>query len=477
MFKVPEGYILIKKEEYEGLKRTILEMSNMIEKLTRRIEELESQLSKNSSNSHKPPSSDGLKKKIKNNREKSGKQQGAQPGHKGTTLQFSEQPDETISCKVEGYCECGEDLRLIPAKGIERRQTIELPKKLIKITEFQIEVKECKCGRTHKGFCTQTYRIGYGKRFKSLMVYLNQYQFIPRERLQELVRDYFGISISDGLLESICNECYNQLEATEVSIKEGLIQSLVNNFDETGIRNEGDTNWIHSCSNKQLTHYSISKKRGKEGIDEKGILSEYKGVAVHDRWKSYDGYSCEHALCNAHLLRDLKFVYEELDRQWAKEMINTLIFAKRKRDEENLTHDIIRFIEGQYNHIIDLGMQEEPVEQPSPVKKRGRKAKNKSLRLLEVFKERKIEILMFMYNMDVPFDNNLAERDLRMVKLKQKISGCFRKRESADVFCRIRSYISTIRKQGYPVLEAISATLSGNPFQVFPVIYNPPAEL
>lgn len=470
MFTVPDGYILIKKEEYENLLQTIRDMSATIVKLTARIDELESQQRKNSSNSHKPPSSDMIRSVIKNNREKSGKKPGAQPGHKGTTLELSNSPDEVIQLTKEGFCECGEEIGKLAIKGIERRQTIELPEKLTKITEYRLEVKECKCGRIHKSQCPQTSRVGYGNRFKSLMVYLNQFQMMPFERIQDFSKDCLGISISDGVLEKSNETCYKQLEETEKEIKEGLLSSELQHVDETSLRTEGKKAWVHSCSNESLTHYSISSKRGKEGIDEKGILPNFHKIIVHDRWSSYDQYDCIHALCNAHLLRDLKFVHEEMDKKWAKRMIEFLLFVKDKKEKGALIDSISNLIEKEYQNILEEGLKEEPPPIDPVKKKRGRKAKTKSLKLLEVFINRKEDVLRFMNNPIVPFDNNMAERDLRMIKLKQKVSGCFRKKEKAEAFCRIRSYISSVRKQGYSVMNALNKAMQGHPLQLFPVL-------
>lgn len=470
MITVPEGYILIKKEEYEYLLQTIREMSALITKLTSRIEELESQQRKNSSNSHKPPSSDMIRSVIKNNREQSGKKPGAQPGHKGTTLELSNSPDEVIQLTKEGFCECGEEIGKLSIKGIERRQTIELPEKLTKITEYRLEVRECKCGRIHKARCPQTSRVGYGNKLKSLMVYLNQFQMMPFERIQDFSKDCLGISISDGVLEKSNKICYKQLEETEKEIKEGLLSSELQHVDETSLRTEGKKAWVHSCSNENLTHYSISSKRGKEGIDEKGILPNYHKIIVHDRWSSYDQYDCIHALCNAHLLRDLKFVHEEMGRKWAKRMINFLLFVKDKKEKNALFDNVSGLIEKEYQNILEDGLKEEPPSIEPIIKKRGRKAKSKPLKLLEVFIERKDDVLRFMYNPIVPFDNNLAERDLRMIKLKQKVSGCFRKKEGAIEFCRIRSYISSVRKQGHSVMIALAKAMEGQPLPLFPVL-------
>jgi transposase len=464
MFQVPDGYILIKKEDYEYLLRTI-------NNLTSRIEELEAQSKKNSQNSHKPPSTDAFNKSIKNNREKGKNKQGAQQGHKGTTLQMTANPDIVITHEVMGLCSCGEDLQKAEIINTINQQVIDFPVKLIEVTEHQTEVRQCKCGKIHQGEKLYQANVQYGERLKSFLIYANQYQLIPFERLQGLFEDCFGITISDGLIDQTNEKCYNNLSETEQRIKQALVESEVIHNDETGIRCETKLKWIHSCSNSILTHYGIQAKRGKEGMDNIGILPNFKGNSVHDRFSSYDNYTnCDHSLCNSHLLRELKYINEEIGRAWAGEMITLLVKANNAKKEDRIDESFQRVIENWYRHILSSAFKEEPPIIINTDKKRGRKARPKSLLLMEAFRDRKVEILRFLYEANIPFDNNLAERDIRMVKLKQKISGCFRTSHGAEVFCRIRSYLSTVRKQGYPVFDSICKAISGNPVQVIPAL-------
>jgi len=463
MFQVPEGYILIKKEEYEYLLMTI-------QKLTARIEELESQLRKNSSNSHKPPSAEPFRKPIKNNRVKGIRKQGGQPGHEGKTLMLSKYPDKIINCKTEGFCECGQELSILPIKAIERRQKIDLPEKLQEITEYQVEVRTCICGKVHKANCDQTNRVEYGNGVKTLATYMNVQQLIPFERIQEFFRDLMGINISDGVLEKTNKDCYDKLEETEKQLKEAIVEEEVVHSDETSMRVNKKNSWVHNYSTKLLTLYFLVAKRGYEGMQEIGILELFKNILVHDRWASYYMFEyIKHALCNAHLLRDLKFVHEEKNKSWAKSMIELLLLGKDKKEKGLLNKHELKKIEQKYQKIISKGLLKEPPPLIPVKKRRGRVAKSKSLKLLEVFRDREKEILRYLYEPLVPFDNNLAERDLRMIKLKQKISGCFRKEESAKIFCRIRSYISSSRKQGYPVFHALRDAMNGSPVKLVPI--------
>jgi transposase len=275
-----------------------------------------------------------------------------------------------------------------------------------------------------------------------------------------MMKDIFTLSVSDGLIFSSTENCFHNLTDTIETIKQGLIESEFIHNDETGVRSEGKTRWVHSTSNEEFTHFAIHAKRGNEAMDEIGILPLFKGISIHDRWASYDKYTCTHALCNAHLLRDLKFVHEEMNRPWALEMMTLLQAANERKKEGTLTSNWITRTENKMDRIIQKAEDKEPKE-IFQKGKRGRKAKNKSLRLLHVFRDKKEQILLFLRNKSIPFDNNQAERDLRMIKLKQKISGCFRSQRGTEIFCAIRSYISTIRKQNHPVWQAIKQALAG----------------
>jgi len=479
--KVQDNPILLSGQAYKQLLCTIELLKDRVTKIEAENKVLQAEnkafqaenkalrerLNKDSSNSHKPPSSDGYKKEVKNNREKSGKRQGAQKGHQGKTLQMVYNPDKVIEHKVQGHCQCGKDLEQAPVVRIERRQVFDLPEKLMEVIEHHVEIRQCGCGLVHQAECNAKGYTQYGTRIKSLAVYLNQYQFVPYERLQEFFEDVIGISISDGVLTGSSELLFEQLEKPEEQIKKALQDSTVLHNDETGMRCSGKLHWIHSSSTSHYTHYSIQQKRGKEGMDAIGILTNYKGISVHDRWMPYDNYACTHALCNVHLLRELKYLKEEMGRQWASKMIPLLVSANNLKKENKLDATAIHAVEEQYKQIIEQGLAEEPSLTNPGIKKRGRIKKPKPLNLLEAFINRKEQILRFVHNKDVPFDNNLAERDIRMVKLKQKISGCFRTLHGGEVFCRIRSYISTMRKQGHGVLDAIEKALLGTPIAIY----------
>lgn len=471
--KIPKGYILIKEEDYKNLlhqltlaHQRIEQMSNKIQALESEVKELKQQLNKNSSNSHKPPSSDGYKKSaVKNNREKSNKHQGAQVGHKGSTLEMTDSPDkiEVKRVNTKLKCECGLSLRNSKELGYNRSQVIDLVEQLTQITEYRTELRECSCGKVHTEGVGHFIPIQYGPGIKSLAVYLNQYQFIPFGRTQEMFKDLLGIEISDGCLQQSNDRCYDNLEETEGQIKECIKTEPVIRNDETGMRCEGKLQWVHTNSTQMYTHYSVQEKRGQIAIDDIGILVDYQGTSVHDRYSSYNLYNCKHSYCNAHLLRDLKSIDEDDNMPWAAKMIKVLMKAKAFKEAKELNEKTLRYINNTYNRVVKSGFLAEPIVKPQKIKKRGRQKKSKSLRLLEVFRDAKDRVLRFIYDPLVPFDNNMAERDLRMIKLKQKISGTFRTKKGGQVFCRIRGYISTIRKHGYNIMDALKSAIIGQP--------------
>lgn len=442
-------YITIKRSDYEAL--------------LRRIAELEARLNKNSNNSSKPPSSDGLQKTLKNNREKSGRKPGAQEGHKGSGLKLFAKVDKEVACRVSGKCGCGAELTRQAVINIEKKQVVDLPEKLFEVVEYSIEVKKCRCGQIHKAALPYQQRVQYGARLKAFLVYLNVYQQIPFERIQEFVSDIVGLpGISDGLIQSSVQQCSGNMDKSIEQIKNGLLASDVVHADETGARCEKTTNWVHSLSTPLLTLYFFHHKRGNPAMDAMGILPFFKGILVHDRWSSYYKYFCIHALCNSHLLRELKFMHEEMGRKWA-EMIKILLQrANERKNEGNITPHFQTRIRNQITRIVNKALKKEPKEKHQEGK-RGRIPKGKAICLLEVFRDRLQEVLLFLYRENVPFDNNQAERDIRMMKLKQKISGCFRSRNGAETFCRIRSYISTVKKQNKNVWQALVLAMHGNP--------------
>lgn len=452
-------------------KISTLETENL--RLTNRLTELETRNNKNSSNSSQPPSSDGYKKPTKNSREKSGKPTGGQVGHEGRTLDKVENPDEVIEYKVPDACDCGCNLHDVKSQT-KTRQEFDIPKIRLRVTEHKTHEKVCpECGKTHVAEFPPEVKqpTQYGENMKILMNYLTQYQLIPLNRAVEAIQDLTGQEISEGTIVNATEKLYKNLESTVEQIKEKIVASDVVHFDETGMRSEGKTKWMHVASTKTLTYYETHDKRGTEAVEAIDILPKFNGTAVHDHWKPYYHYeNCTHSECNAHHLRYLKDVLENFKQNWAGDMIGLLIEAHREVEAlrvegvEEMQNEKIQDWQGRYHKIIEKGIMEDAEKIPVKLNKKGKAIKSKPLQLLMRMQQYDIETLAFIYDFSVPFDNNLAERDIRMQKLRQKISGCFRGEEGANVFCRIRSYISTARKNGVRAMEAISLAVKGQPF-------------
>ena len=440
-----------------------------IAQLEERVKHLEEMLEKNSRNSSKPPSTDSYarnKPKVKSQRKKSDRSVGGQSGHPGTTLRMTDEPDEVLVHHVDKCTNCGESLGSVPY-DYERRQVFDIPPIAITCTEHRCEIKTCpKCSRVNKAVFPEdvTQPTQYGIRVKSAAVYLHINQLLPYKRVAGLFSDMLGCRISPGTIVNIVRSCFGKLESFENEVKHLLKQSPVINLDETGMRVNATRNWLHVAGTSKLTYYFPHKKRGSEAMEAMGILPGYTGVATHDFWKPYNKYDCQHSLCNAHLLRELTGAHENSEQRWPKIMADLLMCIKHHDDNGLLDPDLIQRLSEDYDHITCFGMSENPPDLESNVLsgKRGRKKQTTVKNLLDRFIGYKGDILRFMYDPDVPFDNNQAERDIRMTKVQQKISGTFRSEQGARNFCRIRGYVSTVSKNSLSVIDSISDIFYGN---------------
>ena len=449
----------------EALLEIIEAQAAQIKQLEARIKELEQRLNKNSSNSSKPPSSDGLSKPPRTSslRENGKNKSGGQPGHKGETLKQTATPD-IIKKHVLMTCpDCQHSLLPSPLLGIMKRQVFDIPPPKIEVIEHQAEVKYCAC-------CSKTVTaafpagvrapVQYGEVIRSWSVYYQNQHFIPEDRLQQLFSDLYGIQLTTATLTGYNRIAFDVLAPFEESILSRVKIAAVKNLDETGFRVAGKTQWLHVASTQIETYYHVSPKR-------KSLLDGLSGTVLHDHWKSYYNlFGVEHGLCNQHHLRELKSIIEHEKEPWATAMTRLLRVALRCRHfhghNARPAPRIIRLTKI-YNKIIKQGLAFHEAQTPLPCKgKQGRQPRRTGHNLLRRLLHYEQDVLRFLHDPAVPFTNNDAERDLRMMKCKQKISGGFRSTQGAEQFARIRGFISTVRKQGLNVLHSIQSVFSGS---------------
>jgi len=465
-------------EAYDQGKEAVITLfHNSIRQLAARVQVLEDRVSKNSGNSGKPPSSDGLNKPApKSQRKRHGKKSGGQPGHEGQTLKAVTHPEHVKNHPVKVCRCCQRSLEEVAAARVEKRQVFDLPLLKVEVTEHQAEIKRCPhCGTETRAVFPAgvTQPVQYGPEIKSLAVYLNQYQLLPLERVSETFADVFGHPLAEGTILAAGEEVATHVQPVMEAIKQHLGErEEVVHFDETGTHIEGKLNWFHCASTTHLTYYAVHAKRGKEASDEIDILPNLHGWAVHDGWKTYFRYTkIQHALCNAHHLRELTFLEERYPQGWETQMKDLLVEIKSAIDEvhnqqRELSSEQVAIFDQRYDALIEQGLKANPLSLPSEgqPRKRGRTAKSPPRNLLERLQEHKEAVLAFMHDFKVPFDNNQAERDLRMMKVKLKVSGGFRSKTGALTFCTVRAYLSTARKNGQRMLCTLRAAFDGKPY-------------
>lgn len=458
----------------------LLEARQHNHQLQSRIRELEKALESDdlpapkldSHNSNLPLSLDlpwNKPKRTRSLRVQSGRRVGGQRGHRGTTLRQVANPDRIIIHQAETCHHCALSLADDALKSFRKRQIFEIENGSVTVIEHRIEIKDCpRCGKTVKADFPAALKapVQYGTSITSKIVYLNLYQLLPVARTAETMKDLFACPVSWATVQRAANFCSRKLVRSEQRIKAAIRESSVIGVDETGIRISGTMSWVHVARTESLTHLAAHSKRGTEAFEAIGIISRFQGVLVRDGWCSYQQYEqCQHSLCNAHLLRDLTYVGENepAHQDWTARLAKLLLKIKetveiaRSKGQTALTPlQLCRFSNG-YDRVL---AQAEQAVRGSPLKK----AVHLSARnLYRRFFKSKSEVLRFMTDFAVPFDNNGAERDLRMLKLQQKIAGCFRTTEGVKTFCRVRSYLSSARKQGRSLLAALEHALKGKP--------------
>jgi transposase len=476
---VLEGVVEERDARIAVLEGEVSEREERIGELDAVICELRTRLAANSRNSSRPPSSDGLAKepaeksnKRRSLRRRSGRKPGGQSGHAGHHLKPREVPDDEQVHPLECCEECGTDLSGQPVVGSRSRQVLDLPElPRLHCVQHWIQTRLCPCCgklRSSQFPAEASAPVCYGPRIKALGIYLVSYQHLPCERAAELLSDWLGAPVSVGSLQAWVAAGAAGLEGFLEEIRARLECAEVAHFDETGGRIDGRLQYIHAASTDQLTLYTAHQKRGVEAMSAAGVLPAFRGTAVHDGYASYPTFTeALHALCNAHHLRELLSA-EEQGQLWAIAMSCLLVDSKELVEQAKaaglgqISEQQLKELHASYREIIKMGYEANPGLEPHTTGRRPKRTKAQNLLLR--LDEREQEALRFAHDFRVPFDNNLCERDLRMVKLQQKISGCWRTSEGAKRFLAIRSYTQTAKKHGLRPAEVLTKLTAGQPW-------------
>ena len=461
-----------------ALLEQLARLNATVEALNQTIKELREQKNKNSRNSSKPPSSDGLKKgtKDKSLREPSGKKQGAQQGHSGTHMVITGEPDTTQTLIPDACKNCPnwEKCKGTACVG-ETRYKVDV--KVIQTLDAY-ESMEVHCPKTNqilKGAFPSDIKgqIQYGESIASLIVTLNTVGAVSAKRTQEILGSLFDLPISTGTVLKMVSRCAAKVRSVVETIKEHMCNAAKAHFDETGTRVDGHTRWAHVASDELFTYLYFSHKRGHAGMTEMDVLPNFHGVAIHDCWASYWKFDILHAVCCAHLLRELNGVMENHPEQTWATRFKKLLLDMKKAKEDAMAMDLtsadghkVQYYDEEYDAIIKTAFSENPMSAREDGKK-GRPKKGKVLALIERLQKHKGEVCLFLKDFQIDFDNNQAERDLRMIKTKTKVSGCFRTEEGIRDYLTVMSYIGTARKHGKNAVEAIKNAFMGTPELIF----------
>lgn len=461
---MPDGL----RPSYEDLVDLVARQAEQIAVLKAEVAELKRRLGQNSSNSSVPPSSDGLAKPApKSLRGRSGKRSGGQAGHEGRTLSRTDSPDETVTHEPGCCAGCGGGLGDAPVVSVARRQVFDVPEPVVSVTEHRLVSRRCGCGQVTAATAPAGVDapVQYGPRVQALIVYLVAGQFLAQQRAAQAMDDLFGLPVSDGTVAQVIARHAGRLDEFLTLVKALLGRAQVVNADETGLRVAGRNHWVHSTSDDLFSLISVHRRRGREGIDAHGVLNGYTGIIVHDAWRPYDCYTdAVHSLCNAHLLRELQQVIDVSDEQqgaWARQAHHALLelnnLTKTATDNGQPVDDTERRrLRCWYTSAAAAGITTNA--------HRTTKIAQRHHALARRMFDRVEDYLRFAYDPRVPFTNNAAEREIRMIKLRQKISGCMRTLTGAQHFVKIRSYVATTGKHGIGILDALTRLAQDQPW-------------
>jgi transposase len=445
-------------------------LTKQVQVLQSQVADLSAQVKSNSRNSSRPPSSDGPAKPApKSLRKKSGRKPGRPKGQPGVTMQLSDHPDKTVKHRPKQCSCCGKSLRRAPVTGTERRQVTDIPPVKAVVTEHQLLTVRCGCGCETKAAAPDgvTAPVQYGPRIMGAGIYLWHGQFLSRDRACLALSEMFGCAPSPGALAAAARKTAGLISPVLKAVTEHLVRAGVVHFDETGFRTAGRLAWVHSASSGKFVLVTVHAKRGKDGMKAAGVLPSFRGIAVHDAWKPYDTFENVegHALCGAHLLRELVAVTETgtgLDRAWAQQAIDALLAldqaaeAARQTGHAEAAPDVLAEHGDWYRKAAEAGIALNAGRSGKLQKKRHALARR--------MQDREDDYLRFARDLRVPFTNNEAERSIRMSKLRIKISGCMRSMTGAEEFCALRSYLGTAARHGVSALEALTSAFQGNPW-------------
>ncbi len=464
--QIAELRVLVQAKDTE-----IAGLRERAEQLGAQVADLAARIGQTSKNSSKPPSSDGLgKPEPKSLRKKTGRKPGRPKGQPGTTMQLTDNPDHVVRHEPSACRVCGAGLAGAEQTGMERRQVTEIPPVKAEVTEHQMIERQCLCcGERAKADppAGVTDPVQYGQRASALAAYLWHGQFLSRDRAAAALGEMFGCAPSPAVIAAMAKKAAGFIAPALDSIIKALVQAEVAHFDETGFRVAGKLAWVHSASAGKYVLVTVHPKRGKEGMDAAGVLPAFAGIACHDAWAPYDGYDAvsAHALCNAHILRELTAVTEtgtDLDVTWAKQAIDALLALKAAADAARaagrgaIGPGLLARHGKYFRDAAETGIVLNAARRSKLEKKRHALATR--------MRGRADDYLRFAHDLRVPFDNNEAEQVIRMSKLRIKVSGCMRSMAGAEVFCAIRSYLATATRHGIGWLEALTTAAEGNPF-------------